>query len=159
MARVAVNPRRSGKAGSSPRQSLRVWRFPESSLRSEEPSAPAAPASPVRSSCPLAASTDGKPDNQPNDKRNAARPVRVSLGHGQKRVVEKIGRCMEAGDQPMVVFPHERCSPSRLCIQFQAIGQFVALPRATEGHPVVSAVQARKFIPLHLPATPLYSPV
>src|ERR1700730_6593475 len=113
MRRVAVTLRRFGKAGSSRRQSLRAWRFPEFFPRSEEPSALAAPASAVCSSCPLAASADRKSDNQPNDQGDTARPVRRSLGDREKRVVKQVVGGMQAGDKPFVAVLDERGTPTR----------------------------------------------
>src|SRR5258705_4347698 len=100
MRRVVVTPRRFGKAGSSRRQFLRAWRFPESFPRSEEPSAPAAPASVVCSSCLLAAPADRKSGNQPNNQGDTARPVRGSLGDREKRVVKQVIGGMQADDKP-----------------------------------------------------------
>src|SRR6266403_6141672 len=113
MRRVVVTPRRFGKAGSSRRQFLRAWRFLESFPGSEEPSAPAAPASVVCSSCLLAAPADRKSGNQPNNQGDTARPVRGSLGDREKRVVKQVVGGMQAGDKPLVTVFDERSTPTR----------------------------------------------
>src|SRR5580700_12133093 len=113
MRRAAVTVRRFGKAGSSRHQSLRAWRFPESFPRWDEPSGPAAPASVVCSSCPLAASADRKPGNQSNDQGGTARPVRGALGQREKRVVKQVVGGVQAGDKPTVAVLDDRSAPTR----------------------------------------------
>src|SRR5690349_3529693 len=113
MRRVAVTPRRFGKAVSSRRQSLHAWRFPGFCPQSEGPSPPAAPASFVRSSCHLAASADHKSGKQPNEQSATARPVRGSLGDREKRVVKQVVGGMQAGDKPLVAVLDERGTPTR----------------------------------------------
>src|ERR1700681_3980736 len=113
MRRVAVTPRRFGKAGSSRRQSLRAWQFPGFCRPSEEPRAPAAPASFVCSLCPLAASADRKSGDQSNEQSDTARPVRGSLGEREKRVVKQVVGGMQTGDKPLVAVFDERGTPTR----------------------------------------------
>src|SRR6266478_3838209 len=98
MRRVVVTPRRFGKAGSSRRQFLRAWRFPDFFPRSEGPSALAAPASVVCSSCLRAAPADRKSGNPTNNQGDTARPVLGSFGDREKRVVKQVIGGMQADD-------------------------------------------------------------